>query len=285
MAQKQLSQYAEEGTTRFQKKSEIPFGLATKQKRLPVRKIAVSHQKAFDTNQRNILMPLFTLPDGPDALLSIHLEKDERLVIAPGSLLAMSDGLSLRRETAGGLLHTLTRAMLRGISSQQQFVEAAGGAGEVLLAPAFPGEIRIFDSNEASFAFPAHAFLAASSDLCLKKADCRFLNRGNSPVLETSGTGILAISGIGSIHELRLEEQTMLVNSHQLVAWESRLVFERVSSARHLLFGRQGKIQEPLLRVRGTGALYLCSRRLDGILHAVLLRLPPGMRGARFMRG
>ncbi len=225
-------------------------------------------------------MPLFTVSEAPDPFLSVHLEAGERIVAAPESVVTLSEGVRLQRASSEKGLRVLARAIFHGSLPQHQTIESPHASGDVLLAPVFPGAIEILRTGEVQFRFPCHSFLAASSEVCLKKAEQKSLNHGEGPILETSGTGTLVLAGFGSLHRLQLKDETpILVNSRQLVAWDSRLVCERPSSARHLLFGR-GKHQKCLLRIRGTGSLYLCSRRSDVLFRSLLRYLPPGMRGA-----
>ena len=223
-------------------------------------------------------MPLFMISENPDPLLSVHLDVVEHLVVAPESLVALSEGLHLDSEHADSVLYTLTQVILRGNRPRRQLVEATGTQGDILIAPVFPGGIVLFEVGEITFKFSSHAFLASSSGVCLKKTTSP-LYHGGSPILEATGNGTLVLACYGSMCRLQVEdEKPILANSEQLVAWDSRLILERVSSARLLLFGRQKKIPEALLRVRGKGSLYMASRRPDAMLRTLLRHLPPGMR-------
>ena len=231
-------------------------------------------------------MALFVIPDGPDPLLSVHLETNERIIVASGTTAALSDGLRLRVQMPGGVLRTLTRTMLRGVLPPRQLVEADRAPGDVLLAPTFPGEIRVLEIGQKQYRLPSHALLAASSEILLKTIGRAPARPGGSPIVETSGVGKLALTGFGSIRELQLEsDRPVLVNGGQLVGWDSRIVCERADSARGLLFGKRNGGHEHLLRFRGNGSLYICSRRPDAILHRLLRGLPPGIRSAWGIRG
>src|SRR5699024_3889584 len=124
---------------------------------------------------------------------------NERIIVASGTTAALSDGLRLHVQMPGGVLRTMTRTMLRGVLPPRQLVETDRAPSDVLLAPTFPGEIRVLEIGQKQYRLPSHAFLAASSEILLKTIGRAPARPGGSPIVETSGVGKLALTGFGSI--------------------------------------------------------------------------------------
>lgn len=79
----------------------------------------------------------FEITGSVDPLLSVTLEKGEKVLAESNAMVAMDGDLSLKGRSRGGIMKSLARKLLNDESFFQQYVEAEKGPGSVLLAQIF----------------------------------------------------------------------------------------------------------------------------------------------------
>lgn len=159
----------------------------------------------------------FEITGSVDPLLSVTLEKGEKVLAESNAMVAMDGDLSLKGRSRGGIMKSLARKLLNDESFFQQYVEAEKGPGSVLLAPNIPGDIRILDVGERQYMVSDGAFLAATEEVELE-VKSQGLGRaflgdsGGFFVMATDGRGQIAVSGFGSVRELEVKEGQSLID-------------------------------------------------------------------------
>ncbi len=219
----------------------------------------------------------FEITGSVDPLLSVSLQKGEKVLAESNAMVAMDGDLSLKGRSRGGIMKSLARKLLNDESFFQQYIEAEKGPGTVLLAPNIPGDIRILDVGARQYMISDGAFLAATEgvDLEVKSQGLGRAILGDSGgffVMATQGSGQVAVSGFGSVRELEVAEgQSLVVDNGHLVAWDCSLDYELSINTSHSgLFGKLINSQITgegiVLKFRGRGKVIVCSRNKGGFL-------------------
>ena len=219
----------------------------------------------------------FEITGSVDPLLSVSLQKGEKVLAESNAMVAMDGDLSLKGRSRGGIMKSLARKFLNDESFFQQYIEAEKGPGTVLLAPNIPGDIRILDVGARKYMISDGAFLAATEgvDLEVKSQGLGRAILGDSGgffVMATQGSGQVAVSGFGSVRELEVAEgQSLVVDNGHLVAWDCSLDYELSINTSHSgLFGKLINSQITgegiVLKFRGRGKVIVCSRNKGGFL-------------------
>ena len=223
----------------------------------------------------------FEITGSVDPLLSVTLEKGEKVLAESNAMVAMDGDLSLKGRSRGGIMKSIARKFLNDETFFQQYVEAEKGPGTVLLAPNIPGDIRILDVGERQYMISDGAFLAATDDVEMEVRS-QGLGRallgdsGGFFVMATEGHGQVAVSGFGSVRELQVTDgQSLVVDNGHLVAWDSTLDYELSLNTSHSgLFGKLVNSQITgegiVLKFRGHGKVIVCSRNKGGFLDWIL---------------
>lgn len=211
-------------------------------------------------------------------MLKVAMEAGERIKAEPGAMVAKSDNIILESKMEGGLLGGLSRK-LAGESLFMQSLVAKGESGEVLLAPAYLGEIADVAMTESvPYLVQKDGFFASSDELTISTktqslAKGLFSGEGFF-ILRASGTGTLFISSYGAIHPIDIPsgKDIMIDNSH-LVAWPESMDYtiEKAASGwMSSITSGEGLV----CRFRGPGRVYLQTRNPRGFARWLIQFLP-----------
>lgn len=227
----------------------------------------------------------FNITGGVDPLLTVSLEKGEKVLAESNAMVAMDGNLRLEGKSRGGIMKSLARKFLNDETFFQQFIEADKGPGVALLAPNIPGDIRLLDVGARQYMISDGAFLAAESGVELE-VKSQGLGRallgdsGGFFVMATQGNGRVAVSGFGSVRELDVTpDKPLIVDNGHLVAWDAGLDYElSINTARSGLLGKlinsQITGEGVVLKFRGTGKVIVCSRNKGGFLDWIFANSP-----------
>ncbi len=230
-------------------------------------------------------MAHFEITGSVDPLLNCSLEKGEKILTESNAMVAMDGNLSLKGKARGGVLSSITRKLFNDESFFQQAIEAEDGPGSALLAPNIPGDIRILDVGERQYMISDGSFLAATEgvELNLKTQSLGRALLGDSGgffLMATAGRGQVAISGFGSMREIEVRPgQTLIIDNGHLVAWDTTLDYElSINTAKSGLFGKLVHSQTTgegiVLKFRGEGKIYVCSRNKGGFVEWICGQMP-----------
>lgn len=208
-----------------------------------------------------------------DPFLHVKLRKGESCFAESGAMVSMDATLDLDGEIRGGVLSGLARRLVAEESLFTQKFTASRGDGEALLAPAKPGDIQILDvSGSQQFLLNDGAFLAAEPGVELRTRMQRlgqalFGGTGGFFVVETAGTGRLAVNGFGSLFSLTVQPgHDLIIDNQHVVAWSSSLTYTvslRTSARRGFLGSLVNSAtsgEGVVTRFSGSGQVLLASR-------------------------
>lgn len=219
------------------------------------------------------------------SLLTVRLEAGESVQAEPGAMVAQQDVRMSTGVPGGGLAGGLRR-MLAGESFVVNRFTGEIPGGWVMLAPPSPGDIlarRIEPGDE--FFVQGGAFLAGTGGLrvdssfqgfrALFSGEGFFFLRARAP--ERPET--LFFDSYGAVREVLIEPGSELVvdNGH-LVAFTSGVDCRlgRVGGLRSLVGGGEGLV----LRLTGSGSVWIQTRSLQGLADRISGLLPGPARGS-----
>jgi uncharacterized protein (TIGR00266 family) len=205
----------------------------------------------------------------------LKLAGNESVRVEAGSMVSMSQGVSLKTEAAGGLLKSLGRSLLGGESFFQNTYLAPAGGGEVTVAPSLPGDMFYLDLHE-NMLVQSGAFVASELSVQIDTkwggAKTFFASEGFI-MLRASGTGKLVLSSYGAIHEIVLAPgQIHSIDTGHLVAFTEGIGFKvrAVGGIKSTLFSGEGLVVD----LTGPGRVLMQTRSTDAFLSWLIPKLP-----------
>lgn len=206
---------------------------------------------------------------GSYAMAKVILKRGQSVKAESGAMVSMSPTIEVEGKLEGGVMGALGRKFLTGESAFLQTLKAAHGDGEVLLAPATPGDLKVLDLNGSnSFFVQKEGFLAADSSLEITVASQGilkgFLSKEGIFIQRVGGIGKLVVSSFGAIHKLTLGAgESIIVDNAHLVAWSTTVSYEMRKASSGLinsLTAGEGLV----CYVSGPGDMYVQSRNTGG---------------------
>ncbi|MEE9411620.1 MAG: TIGR00266 family protein, partial [Methylococcales bacterium] len=164
---------------------------------------------------------------GAFSTLQVTLAEGEGIKAESGAMITMSETMDVDSKMERGLLGGLTRKLLTGETLFFQTLKASRGAGDVLLASAYPGEIQILElDGSEEYLLQKDGFLAAEETIEIA-TKAQNLTKGLFSgegffVMRISGKGKIAISTYGGIHKISIAPgETKIIDNSHMVAWSS----------------------------------------------------------------
>jgi len=210
------------------------------------------------------------------ALAIAQLEPNEPIQVEAGSLVGMSTDVQVETKARGGLLKSLARSMLGGESFFINTYRASDRGGQVMLAPALPGDIVTRDLGGETLLVQSGSYVASSDgiDVSTKWGGAKtFFAREGLILLKVSGTGTLVLSSYGAIEEMELAAgESFTVDTGHLVAFGDQLGFNvrRVGGLKSTLFSGEGLVVD----LSGPGRFWLQTRSEDAFLTWLIPKIP-----------
>ncbi|MDP2305162.1 MAG: TIGR00266 family protein [Pseudomonadota bacterium] len=210
------------------------------------------------------------------AMAHVELAAGESIRTESGAMVGMSAHLRLESKLEGGLLASLGRAMLAGESLFQSTYTAEGAPGEILLAPATPGDILGVDLVNQTLLVQSGSWLAGSTSLSVETqfAGMQMLGGEGAFLIKVSGSGTLLLSSYGAIHKIVLAAgESYVVDSGHVVAFDIGVRHELTKAARGFLSSVTSG-EGLVFRYTGPGEVYLQTRSLQSFVDAISPMLP-----------
>jgi len=206
----------------------------------------------------------------------LKLGGGEQVRVEGGSMVGMSDGVTMETKATGGILKSLARSVLGGESFFQNIYNAPNQGGEVAVAPALPGDLFNIELKNESLLVQSGSYVASEMDVELDTkwggAKTFFASEG-LVMLRTSGNGKLLLSSYGAIHEVNLAAgEKYTVDTGHLVAFSEKIGFKvnKVGGIKSTLFSGEGLVVE----MTGPGRVLMQTRSSDAFLSWLIPQLP-----------
>jgi len=210
------------------------------------------------------------------SMAKVFLDTGENVSVESGSMVAMSTNVQVETKMKGGLLKSLARSVLGGESFFINTFQAAGGSGEIMLAPCLPGDVFTFNMAGETYLVQSGSFLASSDGVTTdtKWGGAKTFFGGEGLImLRCSGSGTLILSSYGAIHELDLANgESYTVDTGHLVAFSEEIGFKvrAIGGLKSTIFGGEGLVVD----LTGPGKVLMQTRSMGAFLDWLLPRLP-----------
>jgi len=221
------------------------------------------------------------------SLAVARLGPNETIQVEGGAMVGMSAGITLETKAKGGILKSLARSVLGGESFFVNRYRAPAQGGELLLAPALPGDVAVQAMQGGTMLVQSGSYVASSEGIELDTkwggAKTFFASEGLF-MLRASGTGTLILSSYGAIHEMDLAAgQTYTVDTGHLVAFTEGMGFKvrRIGGIKSTLFSGEGLVVD----LTGPGRVLLQTRSTQAFLAWLIPNLPKQGSGGGGGRG
>lgn len=211
------------------------------------------------------------------SLARISLAPYEEIRVEAGSMVSMSDGISIETSMRGGLFKALARSVLGGESFFVNTYQAPSQGGEVCVAPSLPGDMATLEVTPAEpLLMQSGAYVASSQGVEVSTkwggAKTFFASEGLI-MLRISGEGQVVIGSYGAIHPVTLAPgERFTVDTGHLVAFSDGIGFHvrRVGGIKSTLFSGEGLVVD----LTGPGRVMLQTRSVDAFLSWLVPKLP-----------
>ena len=206
----------------------------------------------------------------------ITLTPNEEVRVEGGSMVSMSQGVTLQTAATGGILKSLARSVLGGESFFQNVYRAPAAGGEVMVAPPLPGDLSLIELNNEALLVQSGSYVASETSINLDTkwggAKTFFASEGLI-MLRTAGSGKLLVSSYGAIHAMSLAAgQTYTVDTGHLVAFTESMGFKvrPIGGIKSTIFSGEGLVVD----LTGPGRLLLQTRSTGAFLSWLIPKLP-----------
>lgn len=201
---------------------------------------------------------------GAFAFLKVDLEAGESIKAESDAMMSMSGHVKVEGKMEGGLLGGLARSFLGGESLFFQKLTAKGALGEVVLAPAIPGDIAAYTLKGNSLLITSGGFLAAEESVAI---ETKLQNLGKGLfsgsglfVVKASGHGQIFFNSFGAIYPIEIESgKEVVVDTGHLVAWDASMQYS-VGKASDGWVSSMTSGEMLVCRFTGPGVVYTQSR-------------------------
>ncbi len=210
------------------------------------------------------------------AMATVHLDQGESANAEAGAMMAMTPTIELETSTQGGMLRGLRRSVLGGESFFMNRFTAAGPDAHVVMAPALPGDIVVWEMTGQTVYLQSGSYLASAAtiDVDSKWGGAKtFFSKEGLFMLKCTGTGPLVVSSYGAIQALDLAAgQRYVVDTGHMVGWDAGVEYHvrKVGGWKSTLLGGEGLVVE----LTGPGRAYIQTRSPESFIAWLTPKLP-----------
>ena len=205
----------------------------------------------------------------------VTLTGNEQVKVEPGAMVGYSDGVTIETKAEGGLFGGLKR-MVAGESFFQNTYTAPAQGGELLLAPALPGDMLVLDITGTDFMLQSGAYIASESGVITDAkwgGSKGFFGSGSLVLLKVNGQGKLLLGCYGALEELILQPgQKYTLDTGHIVGFDGGIGFNirRVGNWKSTVLSGEGLVVD----LTGPGRVLMQTRSEEAFLGWLLPKLP-----------
>jgi len=210
------------------------------------------------------------------SMTNIKLDPNEEIRVESGSMVSMSDGVTIQTKMQGGLLKSLARSVLGGESFFVNTYQAPAQGGEINVAPAMPGDMFVLDMQNETLLVQSGSFVASAMSVEINTgwsgAKTFFASEGFI-MLKATGSGPLVLSSYGAIHDVSLQAgQKITLDTGHLVAFSEKIGFNvrAIGGLKSTLFSGEGLVVD----LTGPGRVLMQTRSMNAFISWLIPYLP-----------
>lgn len=214
-----------------------------------------------------------------NAVARITLAAGESCTAQAGSMLAMSGNMQVNTTThkrGSGSLLKAARRLLAGESLFLNHFQPQGGAGEVFVGAALPGDMMVYTLEQENLIVQGGAYIACEQgvEIDMSWQGMKTLLSGEALFwVKLSGSGKVVLTSFGEIYPLPVDGEVMVDTGH-VVAFSETLDFsldKAGGSWWHSFLGGEGFV----LRFRDKGTVWCQSHNPSGFGSSLSSSLKP----------
>ncbi|MCC7101684.1 MAG: TIGR00266 family protein [Fimbriimonadaceae bacterium] len=193
-------------------------------------------------------------------IAKVTLRHGESVRAESGAMIAMTPTIEVKSKLEGGIGKALGRFLAKESLFQSTFT-ASLGPGEVLLAPAGPGDVVAVEPRDGLMV-TSGCYLAGDPGIKFETITSvkNFFSGEGIFLMRASGDGKILLSSYGAIHPVQLQPgQQYLVDTGHLVAFSASLGYRLRKVARGLLNTIKSG-EGIVVELTGPGIAYLQTR-------------------------
>jgi uncharacterized protein (TIGR00266 family) len=208
------------------------------------------------------------------SLAVVALAGNERVKVEPGAMVGYTEGVTVETKAEGGLMGGLKR-MVAGESFFQNTYTAPGNGGELVLAPALPGDMIVLDIS-SEFMLQSGAYIASEIGVVTDAkwgGSKGFFGSGSLVLLKVSGQGQLLAGCYGAIEERILQSgERYTIDTGHIVGFDGSVGFnvKRVGGWKSTVLSGEGLVVE----LSGPGRVLMQTRSEEAFLGWLLPKIP-----------
>jgi uncharacterized protein (TIGR00266 family) len=212
------------------------------------------------------------------AMANVKLAQGDGLQAEAGAMSGMTGGIEIVTNAKGGLLGGLKRSVLGGESFFINTFTASAGAGEVIVAPALPGDIIHLPvpTDGTAIMVQSGSWLASEAGVTVDTkwggAKTFFSGEGLF-MLRCSGSGDMLVASYGAIFEMDLPAgESYKVDTGHIVAFEEGIGYQvnKVGGWKSTILSGEGLVAT----FTGPGKLWQQSRSPADLVGWLTEKLP-----------
>lgn len=212
-------------------------------------------------------------------VVEVSMNAGEQFRLETGSMVSMSNQISLEGKRNGSLFGALGKAMLGGENFFVTTAKSSGNNQKLTVAPKGFGTIRhITLDGDRDWFLEDGVFLASDSSVEINVIRQRGIaspmlgGTGGFFILKTSGAGNLFVESFGSIIELEITpDSPITVDNNHVIGWEETVHHEIVMASG--VFGF--KTGEGLaIKLSGSGKVLIQTRQPEAFTQLMLPYIP-----------
>lgn len=173
---------------------------------------------------------------GTNAVISARLDPGESIKAESGAMVVKTGHLEIKGHLWGGFFGAFKRSFLGGETFFFQEIKAKNDPGDVIIAPAVPGDLQVISVQEGEdFYVQNGCLLAAFEDIQLdtraQKLTAGLFSGAGFFVLHVRGRGHFAVSAFGAIMEIPIAAGAKyVVDNGHIVAWSGDTSYKVVKA-------------------------------------------------------
>jgi uncharacterized protein (TIGR00266 family) len=216
------------------------------------------------------------------ACARVELGAGQSIRAEAGAMVAMSGNVELEAKVQGGFMGAIKRMMTRESIFVSSFT-AQGGAGEVLLGPAVPGDVVGLDLAGRTLLVQSSSWLASEPEVQLDTQFAGFKGLFSGEGLffiQLSGRGTALLSSYGAIVRRTLPTGSRyVVDTGHVVAFDARMGYTLRRAARSGWIRSVMSGETLVAEFTGPGDLWLQTRNLRALAGALFPLFPSQQQG------
>ncbi|HLT20672.1 MAG TPA: TIGR00266 family protein, partial [Thermomicrobiales bacterium] len=139
------------------------------------------------------------------SITRVELDPHEQIRVEGGAMISMDPHIQVETGATGGIFRSIKRAAFGGESFFMTTYSADATGGQLILGPALPGDMAVFELRNEEYKVQSGSFVAASTSIDVDTSwggGRTFFGGEGLFMLRCAGSGTLIVASYGAIHHV-----------------------------------------------------------------------------------